>query len=353
MKKIPIAILGATGMVGQRLLVLLQHHPWFKITALCASPAKVGKKYGENTQWTQQCPIPKEWYDAKIQSCSSPLEGEPVIVFSGLDSSVAGEIEASFAKKGHYVVSNSKNHRMDPTVPLIIPEINADHLRLLDFQTQWGGKKSGRIITNPNCTTIGLSIALAPILRIAQIESIHVVSMQALSGAGLPGVPSINSLDNVIPNILDEANKIASEPHKILGTFKKNKIIDNKIKISAQTHRVSVSDGHLLHVIIKTATPLKKKQLIKSWVDFSREKSIEFKDFPMSPEQCIYYSDDAHYPQPRFHRDRDKGMSVCIGQLQECSLGDFSFNVLSHNTIRGAAGAAIFNGELLRRNKLI
>ncbi|MFA6915091.1 MAG: aspartate-semialdehyde dehydrogenase [Parachlamydiales bacterium] len=339
MKKIPVGILGATGMVGQKFVEMLSSHPWFEISSLAASDRSATKLYKNAMKWSMTTPLQKNIGEMEVLPCEPNLPCK--IVFSGLDSSVAGEIEESFAKAGYTVISNSRNHRMDPAVPLIIPEINADHLQLI-FQQDFG---KGAIVTNPNCSVIGLAMALKPLIDHWGIEAAHVVTLQALSGAGYPGVPSIDILDNVIPFIGGEEDKVETEPLKILGTFHKNKIVPYPIKLSAQCTRVSVSDGHLACVSVKLKKKAHFNDILKAWDSFKSEPQIL--KLPTAPPQPVVYLEDERHPQPKLHRNTFNGMAVSVGRLRECPLYDWKFVVLSHNTIRGAAGCAILIAELM------
>jgi aspartate-semialdehyde dehydrogenase len=259
-----------------------------------------------------------------------------------LDSSIAGEVEEAFAKAGYIVVSNSKNHRMDSTVPLLVPEINPGHLKLIDKQN-FGG---GCIVTNPNCSTIGLALALKPLHDIFGLEAVNVVTLQALSGAGYPGVASLDTIDNVIPFIGGEENKVETEPLKILGILKDNYIQFSDFKISAQCNRVPVVDGHLECIQVNLKTKGNEKEIIEAWTNFFGEP--QKMNLPMAPLRPIYYFEEEKYPQPRIHRNLDKGMAVSIGRLRKDTLFDFKFVILSHNTVRGAAGGALLCAELMK-----
>jgi aspartate-semialdehyde dehydrogenase len=269
------------------------------------------------------------------------------IVFSGLDATVAGEIETEFARAGYVVISNSRNHRFDPDVPLLIPEVNPEHLELIRRQPY--GK--GCIVTNPNCSTIGLVLPLKPLHDRFGIEALHVVTLQALSGAGYPGVASLDIVDNAIPYISGEEKKMQSEPLKILGNLYKGEIEPAKIKISAQCNRVAVVDGHLECVSIKFERPVTDVEIIECWESFKSEPQTL--DLPTAPACPIHYFTEPAFPQPKLHRNIDKGMAVSVGRLQKCAVLDYKFVVLSHNTIRGAAGAAILNAELMLKKGLI
>jgi len=338
-KKIPVGILGATGSVGQKFIQLLSDHPWFEIVALAASERSSGQKYGEAANWFQATPLNQEIAEMPIQACVPDLPCR--LVFSGLDSSVAGEIETDFASAGYIVVSNAKNHRMDPDVPLLIPEINSDHLDLVK-QQHYG---DGMIVTNPNCSTIGMVLALKPLIDAFGVEAVHAVTMQALSGAGYPGVASLDILDNVLPYIGGEEDKMQTEPLKIFGEFNGSKIIDRKMTISAQCNRVAVQDGHMESLSVKLEKSATLEEIIEAWTSYRAEP--QKLALPMAPKQPIYYFSEPQYPQPKLHRNLERGMAVSVGRLQECPVLDYKFNVLSHNTVRGAAGGAILNAELL------
>jgi aspartate-semialdehyde dehydrogenase len=344
-EKIPVGILGATGMVGQKFVELLSHHPWFEVVALAASERSEGKKYGEAMQWMMASPLPSRLANLIVQPCISNLPCQ--IVFSGLDSKVAGEIEEQFAQKGYIVISNSRNHRMAPDVPLLIPEINPEHLELTQLQRF----SQGMIVTNPNCSVIGLTIALKPLIDKWGIEKVHVVTLQAISGAGYPGVPSFDILDNVIPFISGEEEKLETEPLKILGSLENARIQPYQMQISAQCNRVAVMDGHMACVSVKLKHPAKAQELISAWQTFASEPQAL--DLPTAPKNPVIYLTDDKHPQPKLHRHLDKGMAVAIGRLRKCSLFDWKFAILSHNTIRGAAGCAILNAELMLKKGYI
>lgn len=342
MNKIKVGILGATGTVGQKFVELLANHPWFEISALAASDRSAGKRYGESIRWASANPLSQKIKDMVIAPCEPNLPCR--IVFSGLDSSVAGQIEESFAKAGYMVISNSKNHRMSPSVPLLIPEVNSDHLQLIRGQAY--GK--GAIITNPNCSVIGIALALKPLLQKWDIESAHVVTLQAISGAGYPGVPSMDILDNVIPHIDGEEDKVETEPLKILGTYNQGHISPSPIKLSAQCTRVAVADGHLACISVKMKQKVHADEIREAWRSFQGEP--QKLDLPSAPKFPIHYLEGEKHPQPKLHRHLEGGMAVSVGRLRECPLYDWKFVVLSHNTVRGAAGCAILNAELLLKS---
>jgi len=344
-KRISVGVLGATGSVGQKFIQLLSNHPDFEVKEIAASERSEGKKYIEAVNWILPEMIPDNIAKLKIKSVKDNFTSK--LLFSALDSSIAGEVEEYYAKKGHIVVSNSKNHRWGTDVPLLIPEVNPDHLKLIKYQKFNGGA----IVTNPNCSTIGLVIALKPLLDSFGISEVNVVTMQALSGAGYPGVSSLDIIDNVVPFISGEEEKLESEPKKILGNLVDDEIKLAGIKISAQTHRVAVSNGHLEAVQVKLIKKVKAKTIIKTWNNFrSVPQKLNLFSAPLQP---IHYFTQNNYPQPRLHRDIDKGMAVSIGRLRACNLFDFKFEVLSHNTVRGAAGGAILCAELMLAEKYI
>jgi aspartate-semialdehyde dehydrogenase len=339
--KIAVGILGATGSVGQKFIELLEAHPWFEIKALAASERSAGKKYRDAVNWFMTKSLPDNIGDMTVMDCKPGNVFNCQIVFSGLDSSVAGEIEEDFARAGHIVVSNSRNHRMDNDVPLLVPEINSDHIELVKSQKY--GK--GFIVTNPNCSTIGMVMALKPLLDNFGLEAVNVVTMQALSGAGYPGVASVDILDNVIPYIGGEEEKMESEPLKIFGRYSDKRIINAAMKISASCNRVAVSDGHLESISVKLANPASPADIINAWNNFKAEPQTL--DLPMAPKRPVQYFSENKYPQPRLHRLLEKGMAVSTGRLRKCNLLDYKFTALSHNTVRGAAGGAILNAEIL------
>jgi len=344
-KKVPVGILGATGSVGQRFVQLLSDHPWFEITALAASERSKGKSYKDAVQWLMPTPLSSKIANLTIQPCEPDLSCR--IVFSGLDSDVAGEIETQFARAGKIVFSNAKNHRWDKDVPLLVPEVNADHLQLIK-QQNFGG---GAIVTNPNCSTVGLVMALKPLHDAFGLHEVFVVTMQALSGAGYPGVPSLDILDNVIPYIGGEEEKVQSEPRKILGKLANGSIELLELPISAHCNRVAVFDGHTECVSVRLSRKADEQAVIDAWQGFTAEP--QRLQLPSAPENPIRYFSEDRYPQPRLHRDSGKGMTVSVGRLRKCPLLDYKFVLLSHNTIRGAAGGAILNAELLVKQELV
>ncbi len=340
MAKTRVGILGATGAVGQMFIRLLEGHPWFEVTALAASERSAGKSYLEAVNWTQDCPIPDYAQDIKVQTIDPVLDCD--LVFSALSANIAGDAEAAFANAGYPVISNARNYRMDGNVPLLIPEINPDHLDLIDNQN-W--EKGGYIVTNPNCATMGLAIALKPLHDAFELESVIVTTMQAVSGAGYPGVASLDILGNVIPYIGGEEEKLASETQKILGTLFGSGILPAEFKVSAQCNRVPVINGHMECVSIKFKKPVDvqgAKDCLADFVDPVAELGL-----PSSPKNPVQVLDNPNYPQPRVHAGLGNGMTVSVGRIREDEVLDIKMIVLSHNTIRGAAGAAVLNAELL------
>ena len=350
MKKIRAAILGATGTVGQRMIQLLDDHPWFEVTAVAASDRSQGKPYGQVVRWLLETPIPESVRDAEIQECAPGLDCD--LVLSTLPGSVAVDVEAEFAKAGFPVISNASSYRMDPEVPLLIPEINADHVGALKKQkARWGGQ--GFIVTNPNCSAIGLVFPLAAIHRAYGLDAVHVVTMQALSGAGYPGVASLDALDNVIPGIDDggEDRKIESESLKILGSWTGSGFEPADFSVSAMTHRVGVRDGHLEACSVRLKGSATAGDIENVCRNFGSE--IDALELPSAPRPVIEVESSIDRPQPRLDRNRAGGMAIVVGPVLPCAVLDFKFRVLSHNTVRGAAGAAILNAELLYRQGMI
>ncbi len=343
MVKLKVGILGATGMVGQRFITLLENHPWFEITELTASEKSAGKSYGEAIQgrWKLNVEIPEKISKIEVKECKPNLDCK--IVFSALDSSVAGTIEEDFARNGYVVSSNSKNHRMNDDVPLLIPEVNPEHLSMLQVQKKRFGK--GLIVTNPNCSAIGLVMALKPLHDSFGLKKVFVTTMQALSGAGYPGVASLDILDNVVPYIGGEEEKIESESLKLLGNVEKGKFKYANIKISAQCNRVNVKDGHLEAVNIELEEKANLEDVKKAFKNFNPLRKL---NLPSAPNPPIVVREEIDRPQPKYDRYLGDGMAVAVGRIRKCNILDYKFLVLSHNTIRGAAGAAILNAELMK-----
>ena len=340
-----IGILGATGMVGQRFIQLLENHPWFEVSWLAASDRSSGKPYGEAAKWRLDTPLPERI--ARMTVSPAEPEGAPRIIFAALDAGIARELEPKFAIAGCAVVSNSSAYRMASNVPLVIPEINADHLHLIEEQPS-RRESGGYMVTNPNCSTIGLVMALKPIEERFGIEQIFVTTMQAVSGAGYPGVPSMDILGNVIPYIGSEEEKMEAETLKLLGKLNGHVVEPLHARISAQCNRVAVEDGHTESVSIKLGNklgrPVTQEDILAAWAEFN---PLAGRGLPMAPDKPVEFAPQKDRPQPRLDRNRGRGMAVTVGRLRPCNLLDWRFTLLSHNTIRGAAGAAILNAELL------
>ena len=345
-ERIPVAILGATGSVGQRFIQLLANHPWFRVHEVVASDRSAGKTYGAAADWRLETLVPDDVAGMTVKSLGGELESK--LLFSGLDSSVAGEAEDDYAARGCAVISNSKNHRMDADVPLLIPEINAEHLGAIETQRK---RRAGYIVTNPNCSVIGLAMALAPLERAFGVEAVHVTTMQAISGAGYAGVPAYSIVDNVIPNIGGEEEKVEAEPRKILGQWSGGRFSDAGMKISAQVNRVGTLDGHLMTISVKLRDRASSSDVRSALESFAGEP--QRLGLPTAPRRTIHYIDDADRPQPRLDRDREGGMAVSVGRLRACPILDYRMVALVHNTIRGAAGAAILNAELLEAKGML
>ena len=337
---IPIAILGATGSVGQRFIELLANHPWFRIVALTASERSAGKAYGDAVEWVQTSALPPEIAAMVVRPTTPVAAAGCRIAFSALGSSVADEAEVAFARAGLLVVSNASSHRMDPDVPLMVPEVNPDHLDLM--QQQEYGK--GAILTNPNCSTIGLALALKPLDDAFRVRRAHVVSMQALSGAGLPGVASMRAIDNLVPYIGNEEDKLETEPHKIMGRLDGRRIVPHEMEIGASCNRVSVIDGHTLCVSVELGRDAEEDDILDAWRRFTAEP--QDLALPTAPLHPVHVLDAPDAPQPRLHRNLDKGMAASVGRLRRCPILGWKFVTLSHNTLRGAAGGALLVAEL-------
>jgi aspartate-semialdehyde dehydrogenase len=342
-RKIPIGILGATGVVGQRFIQMLEHHPWFEVTWLAASDRSEGKVYSDAARWRLKTPIPSG-IAAMVVSPAVP-EGAPKIIFAALDSAIAAEMEPRFAAAGCAVVSNSSALRMQSDVPLVIPEVNPDHIKLIDIQA-WRKNSGGYVVTNPNCSAIGLVLALAPLHQQFGLETVMAVTMQAVSGAGYPGVASLDILGNVIPFIKNEEEKMEEETRKLLGQRNGSKINSADFAMSAQCNRVAVEDGHTESVSIRLKKKATREEIIAAWNGY-RSEPQQLK-LPSAPERPVVYLEAHDRPQPRLDIDMGAGMTTTVGRLRPCGVLDWKFTVLSHNTIRGAAGAAVLNAELLK-----
>jgi aspartate-semialdehyde dehydrogenase len=341
--KIPVGILGATGVVGQRFIQMLEHHPWFEVAWLAASDRSEGRVYADATRWRLKTPMPERV--SKLVVAPAVPEGAPKVIFAALDASIAAELEPRFAEAGCAVVSNSSALRMKSDVPLVVPEVNPGHLKLVECQA-WRRQSGGFAVTNPNCSAIGLVLALAPLHQRFGIETVMVVTMQAVSGAGYPGVASLDILGNVIPFIAKEEEKMEEETRKLLGVMNGAGIKPASFGMSAQCNRVAVEDGHTESVSVRLKNKAQAEELIATWNEF-RSLPQELK-LPTAPERPVVYVKTLDRPQPRFDADVGAGMTATVGRLRPCGVLDWKFTVLSHNTIRGAAGAALLNAELLK-----
>ena len=341
--KLPVGILGATGIVGQRFIQMLEQHPWFEVSWLAASDRSEGRTYAEAARWRLKTAIPARIANMTV-SPAKP-EGAPKIIFAALDAAIARELEPQFAAAGCAVVSNSSALRMQPDVPLVIPEVNGDHIRLIDKQS-WRSQSGGYVVTNPNCSAIGLVLALAPLHRAFTLETVMAVTMQAVSGAGYPGVASLDILGNVIPYIAKEEEKMEEETQKLLGTLNGSRVEPAPFAMSAQCNRVAVEDGHTESVAVRFKKKAAPEEIIAAWNNFRAE--AQKLRLPSAPEQPVVYMTAPDRPQPRFDCDLGAGMTTAVGRLRKCNVLDWKFTVLSHNTIRGAAGAALLNAELLK-----
>ena len=341
--KFRVGILGATGVVGQRFIQLLESHPQFEVAALAASDRSQGKTFAEACTWRLPGEMPERVRQIVVQPPAPPLDCD--LVFSSLPGDIAKEAEENFARTGCPVISNSLPHRMGPDVPLLIPEVNPDHIALIDTQRAARGYDRGFIVTNPNCSAIVVVMALAPLHAKFGVSSCVVTTMQALSGAGYPGVASLDATDNVIPFIGGEEEKIEAETLKLLGRLSEGTIADAKMLVSAQCNRVNVTDGHLAAIRVKLSEPASLDQVREALASFtSVPQELKLYSAPARP---IIVRDEVDRPQPRLDRDAGNGMSVSVGRIATDKVLDFRFVALGHNTIRGAAGAAILNAELL------
>jgi aspartate-semialdehyde dehydrogenase len=336
-------VLGATGLVGQRLVKLLSTHPWFELTEVAASERSSGKSYPEAVRWHLDGPIPEAARSLIVKSLDPSLDCD--FVFSALDSSVAGGAEEDFARAGYPVVSNSKNHRMDSDVPLLIPEVNAAHLDAIPTQQKNRGYDTGFIVTNPNCSTAGLVLVLKPLADAFGLEKVFAVTLQAVSGAGYPGVASMDIHANVIPFISGEEEKMESEPQKLLGKWDGARFIDAGLGLSAHCNRVPVLEGHLECISLSLKKIACLKEVREALSNF--EVDAELASLPSAIRHPVHVIDGEDRPQPRRDVHAGNGMAAVVGRVRECPLLDIKLTLLSHNLVRGAAGAALLNAELL------
>lgn len=347
MKKIEVGILGATGTVGQRFIQVLEDHPWFEVTWLAASDRSAGKRYGDATSWQLEGAPPAKVADMTVEE-GMPGRG-PKLVFSSMASSLAGEIERDFAKAGHIVVSNSSHYRMAEDVPLLIPEVNPGHLGLLASQRRERGW-TGAIVTNPNCAAVGLVMAIAPLKQFGLMNAM-VTTFQAVSGAGYPGVPSLDALGNVIPYIGGEEEKVESEPQKILGDLIGDRIEPLPLEISASCHRVPAIDGHMVAMSLEFERRPTREEIVEALASF---RGIpQERELPSAPRRPIHVMEAPDRPQTRKDAGLEKGMATPVGRIRECPVLHWKMVALSHNTLRGAAGAAVLNAELMQSEGLL
>lgn len=343
--RIPAAVLGATGSVGQRFVQLLDGHPWFEVVALTGSDRSVGKQYGETCHWVLPEPMPN-WARPLMVLPTMPESLDVPLVFSALPANVARKAEVELAQAGILVCSNASAYRQAADVPILLPEINPDHTGLLNVQRNKRGW-SGGIVTNPNCTSTGLSVTLKVLQNAFGLRRVFMVSMQALSGAGYPGVASLDILDNVIPYIADEEEKVEWEARKILGSYQDGSIKLADFRISAHTNRVAVSDGHMVCLSVELEQPVGIDEATRVLSEYTAPE--ESCDLPSTPRPVVLLRDEPDRPQPRLDRMAGGGMTTVVGRLRPDPLFDLKMVVLSHNTIRGAAGGSIYNAELLVR----
>jgi len=342
-RKIRVGVLGATGTVGQRFVEALVEHPWFDLAVLTASSASAGRSYGEACRWQLSADMPSPVVDAVVRPTEPDVDCE--IVFSALPGDQAGPVEEAFAAAGYGVFSNASAHRQDPDVPLLIPEVNPDHLGLIETQRAQRGWTRGFIATNPNCSAVMLTMALAPLHAVFGLKSVLVTTMQGLSGAGYPGVPSLDALDNVMPFIGGEEEKLSSEPRKMLGQLNEGKIDLADFLISAHCNRVPAREGHLETVSVALLSPATPRQAIEAWQTW-RPLPQEL-GLPSAPHPPVIVRPEPDRPQTRVDRQAGRGMAVSVGRVRPCEVADIKFVLLGHNTIRGAAGASVLNAELM------
>ncbi len=342
-KKIPVGVLGATGAVGQRFIQLLEGHPWFEITALAASERSVGRRYAEACHWLLSTPMPESVRDMTVQETAPGLPCR--VIFASLPGDVAGPVEKAFAEAGYAVCSNASAHRMDADVPLLVPEVNAEHAALIDVQRRRRGWK-GLIAASANCSVTAMILPLKPLHDAFGIRRLFVATMQAVSGAGYPGVPSLDILGNVVPYIGGEEDKLESEPRKMLGVLRGEAIKAAPFAISAQCNRVPVRDGHTECLSVEfERKPQRVEAVLEALENF--RAAPEIAQLPGTPQQPIVVRGEPDRPQPFRDRDTQGGMASVVGRVRPCPLFDYKFVVLGHNTVRGAAGGSIHNAELL------
>jgi aspartate-semialdehyde dehydrogenase len=346
---IRVGVLGATGAVGQRFVELLADHPWFKLTALTASDTSAGRPYSDACRWLLSSDMPSNVADMKVNETSPTIDCD--LVFSALPGSLAGPVEENFASAGYGVFSNASAHRQDCDVPLLIPEVNPDHVSLIATQRSRRGWQRGFIVTNPNCSAVMLTMALAPLHSEFGLRSVLVSTMQGLSGAGYPGVPSLDALDNVIPFIGGEEEKLSLEPRKMLGKIRGESIDFANFVISAHCNRVPAREGHLETVSVALENSAEPADLLKAWLDWN--PLPQQLNLPTAPQPPLIVRTEPDRPQTRLDRDAGHGMAVSVGRVRTCDVLDIKFVALGHNTVRGAAGASVLNAELMVARGLI
>jgi aspartate-semialdehyde dehydrogenase len=344
MSKIKVGVLGATGAVGQRFVQLLADHPYFDLTILAASERSAGKTYQEATNWILTEPMPAHLADKPVEPMSTNLDCS--LLFSALPTAEARQWESQLAAAGYGIFSNAGAHRMDRDVPLLIPEVNPEHLDLLAYQHTSRGWEQGFIVTNPNCTSIPMTMALAPLQARFGVEAVIATSMQAVSGAGYPGVPSLDAIDNIVPYVAEsEEIKMNDEPNKMLGTSNGQQVEPAGITISAHCNRVPVSDGHLVTVSARFRNKPSLDDVLETWRTW--QPVPQQLNLPTAPQPALVIRAEPNRPQPRLDRDAGGGMATSVGRLRPCEVLDVRFVCLAHNTIRGAAGGSVLNAELM------
>lgn len=342
MQKTDVAILGATGAVGQRFVQLLQNHPWFTVREVVGSSRSAGKAYGEAAHWILDGNPPADVAQLTVRSLDDQLESP--LVFSALPKEAAIDREEALAEAGHVVCTNASANRMVADVPLLLPEVNAEHVQLIDVQRRRRGWRSGALVANSNCTVMPVVMALKPLLKYG-IQRLHLVSEQATSGAGYPGVSSLDILDNIVPFVPGDERKMETESRKMLGSYSGSGIDELAVVVGATCTRVPVLDGHLINISVDLADKPELADVIQDWTNYRAQDPIP--SLPSAPSKPLNYLKQIDRPQPRRDRDAGKGMVTSIGRLRECPILGYKFAALSHNTIRGAAGCSILNAELL------
>jgi aspartate-semialdehyde dehydrogenase len=340
--QLDVAILGATGAVGQRFIQLLEGHPWFRVAEVIGSERSAGKTYREAANWVLDGQPPADVAEMVVKPLNAELTSP--LVFSALPKEAASEVEMPLAAAGHIVCTNASTHRMVEDVPLLLPEVNADHVRLIDVQRANRGWATGALVANSNCTTMPVIMALKPLMGFG-VRRFHMVSMQAISGAGYPGVSSLDILDNVIPYVSGDENKMQTETLRMLGDMDGDKVAWLDAAASASCNRVPVIDGHLVNISVELAAKPSFEEMIAAWDNFAVSQDIL--DLPSAPEKAVVYLPQHDRPQIRRDRNAGNGMTTSVGRLRECNLLGYKFSALTHNTIRGAAGSSILNAELM------